>query len=115
MSSREFAEWIAYAGMEPFGETRADLRIATVAAFFAEANRDRKQRRKPYTVGEFVELFRGGAEAASPAAAPGGGDDVERKKAELWANVRAWAMRNSSDHERREGLDHERRESEHER
>lgn len=28
MSSREFSEWMAYAGIEPFGEERADLRQA---------------------------------------------------------------------------------------
>ena len=31
MSSREFAEWVAYSRIEPFGERRADLRSATVA------------------------------------------------------------------------------------
>ena len=100
MSAREFAEWIAYAGMEPFGETRADLRIATLAALFAEANRDRKRRRKAFRVGEFVEMFRGGASAtrspgslgAAHTAAPDQ-DALEWKKAELWANLKAWAMR----------------------
>ena len=86
MSSREFAEWVAYAGMEPFGETRADIRIATLAALFAEANRDRKRRRKAFSVGEFVELFRG--QTAHDCAPP---QDPDRKKAELWANLKAWA------------------------
>ncbi len=94
MSSREFAEWVAYAGMEPFGETRADIRMATLAALFAEANRDRKRRRKEFSVGEFVEMFRGNPERAhadvpSDTVPPHG--DVERKKAELWANLKAWA------------------------
>ena len=88
MSAREFAAWVAYAGMEPFGETRADIRIATLAALFAEANRDRKRRRKAFSVGEFVELFRG--QTAHDCAPP---QDPDRKKAELWANVKAWATR----------------------
>jgi hypothetical protein len=102
MSSREFAEWVAYAGIEPFGETRADIRIATVAALLAEANRDRKQRRKAFSVGEFVALFRGGASARhSPDSLSGAQtavldqDALERKKAALWANFKAWAMRAS--------------------
>ena len=97
MSAREFAEWVAYAGMEPFGETRADIRMATVAALLAEANRDRKRRRKAFSVGEFVALFRGGREIASPAVPPST-EDVEAKKAELWANVKAWATRGQRVH-----------------
>lgn len=30
ISSRELSEWMAYDRIEPFGETRADLRIATI-------------------------------------------------------------------------------------
>ena len=88
MSAREFAEWVAYAGMEPFGETRADIRIATLAALLAEANRDRKRRRKAFSVGEFVTLFRG--QRLHDCAPP---QDPDQKKAELWANVKAWATR----------------------
>ncbi len=32
MSSREFAEWMAYYRLEPFGDERADLRAGTIAA-----------------------------------------------------------------------------------
>jgi hypothetical protein len=32
MSSREFAEWMAYYALEPWGEERADLRAGIVAA-----------------------------------------------------------------------------------
>jgi hypothetical protein len=32
MSSHEFAEWIAYSQLSPFGDGRADLRMAILAA-----------------------------------------------------------------------------------
>lgn len=35
MSAREFAEWIAYYQLDPFGEERADLRVATLTALTA--------------------------------------------------------------------------------
>lgn len=45
MSSREFAEWMAFHDMEPFGEERADLRSAIVASTVANAHRGKRQRR----------------------------------------------------------------------
>ena len=38
-SARLFLEWQAYSAIEPFGEWRADLRIAQLDALFANANR----------------------------------------------------------------------------
>ena len=35
MSSREFSEWMAYYGIEPFGEERADLRQALTTSTMA--------------------------------------------------------------------------------
>ena len=37
MSNREFVEWQAYYGLEPFGEERADLRAGIVSATVANA------------------------------------------------------------------------------
>lgn len=54
MSSREFSEWMAFAELEPFGEERADLRSAIVAAVFANANRDRKKRPRPFAPADFM-------------------------------------------------------------
>lgn len=42
MDSREFAEWIEFYKIHPFGETRADFRNAMVCALLANANRDPK-------------------------------------------------------------------------
>lgn len=57
MSSREFTEWMAYAALEPFGEERADLRSAQIAALIANANRDPKKKPTPFKPAEFM-LFR---------------------------------------------------------
>lgn len=57
MSSREFAEWLAYYNLEPFGEVRADLRMATLAALIANANRDARKRKEPYTPRDFMLTF----------------------------------------------------------
>lgn len=57
ISSEELTEWMAYAELEPFGEERADLRSATVAAVIANANRDRKKRSRPYRVTDFMPKF----------------------------------------------------------
>ena len=57
MSAREFADWIAFARVEPFGEDRADLRAGIVASVIANANRDRKKRAKPYEPVDFMPQF----------------------------------------------------------
>ena len=57
ISSRELTEWIAYANVEPFGEDRADIRAALIAAVIAETVRDKKKRRKPFTPAEFVKML----------------------------------------------------------
>ncbi len=43
MSGRHFAEWIAYASLEPFGEERADLRMARLASVIVNSNPWRKK------------------------------------------------------------------------
>ena len=54
MSSREFAEWMAYYEIEPFGEERADWRAGMIAATIANIFRDTKKRRKPYKPQDFM-------------------------------------------------------------
>lgn len=53
VSSREFAEWMAYATLEPFGPEREDQRAGVVAATLANINRDSKLRPEPYSVEDF--------------------------------------------------------------
>lgn len=42
MSSREFTEWMAYARVEPFGETIADIRAGVVAALLVPTRKGRR-------------------------------------------------------------------------
>lgn len=82
MSSREFAEWQAFARLDPFGPARADLRMANQMALFAEVHRDRKKRSKAFTPADFMFEFDSEAvpdpEPPSPAA--------------LWQKIRGWAI-----------------------
>ena len=55
---------MAYDQLEPFGERRADLRMAVLASLIANANRDPDKRREPFTPADFMPRF----EAEPPAA-----------------------------------------------
>ena len=57
LSSKDFAEWMAYYAVEPFGEERADLRNAIVASTIANAYRDTKRTKKPFSPGDFMPEF----------------------------------------------------------
>ncbi len=48
---------MAFYRIEPFGERRADLRAAIVAALIANVNRDPKKQREPFTVDDFMPKF----------------------------------------------------------
>lgn len=53
ISSEELTEWMLYERIEPF-EGRADLRAAMVTSTIANANRNPKTRRKPFTPQDFM-------------------------------------------------------------
>ena len=55
ISSRELTEWALYAEMEPFGETRADLRAGIVASTMA--NLYRQKGSKALTPADFMPKF----------------------------------------------------------
>jgi hypothetical protein len=55
MDGAQFAEWMAYAGLEPFGEERADLRAGIVAS--TTANVWRARNKKPLTPRDFMPRF----------------------------------------------------------
>jgi hypothetical protein len=59
MTSEQFEGWMTYAGMEPWGEERADLRAGIVASVVANANRDSKRRPRPYEAKDFMPKFGG--------------------------------------------------------
>ena len=55
ISSAQFAEWLAYARLEPWGEERADLRAGIVASTIANVNRGKGQ--KAYNPQDFMPKF----------------------------------------------------------
>jgi len=57
LSGKQFTEWMAYAELEPFGEERADLRMAILASLIANVNRDPKKKSSPYEVSDFMPKF----------------------------------------------------------
>lgn len=57
MPARELVEWAAFYELEPFGEWRADLRMAVLASLIANANRDPEKRPEPFTVDDFMLRF----------------------------------------------------------
>lgn len=55
MPFTQLVEWMAYAQLDPFGERRADLRIARLMAF--QANMWRGKNQRAYRVEEFMPKF----------------------------------------------------------
>lgn len=58
MSSREFAEWMAYYGIEPFGEERADLRQAYTTAAVTNLHMAQTKNPKWTTPADFMSFTR---------------------------------------------------------
>jgi len=58
MRPYELAEWIAFFGINPWGEERADLRAGIVASTLANVNRDPKRRPEPYRATDFMPYRR---------------------------------------------------------
>ena len=54
MSSREFAEWMAFGTLEPWGFESDNWRAALIAAMVANTVRDPKKKRKPYQPEDFM-------------------------------------------------------------
>ena len=55
VSSRELGEWMAYERIEPFGETRADLRVGMLTSLTANINR--KKGATPFTPQDFMPFL----------------------------------------------------------
>jgi hypothetical protein len=64
IDSQEFASWLAYDRISPFGEERADLRSAIVAATLANANRGKGT--KPFTTADFMPRWDAVTEVQTP-------------------------------------------------
>lgn len=54
---KQFLEWVAYSGVEPFDETRSDIRAAQIVTMLANVNRDPKKKRTPYEIKDFILNF----------------------------------------------------------
>lgn len=55
IDSRELSEWMAFYKLEPWGDERADLRIAILASLYANANRKKGQ--APFKPSDFIPRF----------------------------------------------------------
>lgn len=61
ISSAEFAEWVAFAQLEPFGPSREDARAGVIASLIANANRDADKRSAPFEPSDFFPTLGEGA------------------------------------------------------
>jgi hypothetical protein len=55
LTAKQFADWWHYAQLEPFDETRADYRAASIVAMIANVNRGKKD--KAFTLEDTVLRF----------------------------------------------------------
>jgi hypothetical protein len=53
----QLIEWQHYARLEPFDETRADIRAAQITQILANINRDPKKHSEPFQLSEFILRF----------------------------------------------------------
>ena len=88
LSSRQISEWMAYYAIEPFGEERADLRMAILASLIANVNRDPAKRREPFTPAEFMPDFGSPSDSPHPAGGDGQRQTWQQKKAIMMALTR---------------------------
>ncbi len=84
ITSAEFAEWMAYATIEPFGPIREDERAGIVAAIIANVNRDSSTHPEPFTVDEFLPRYEGPDPKPSTL-----DEDKLKRKLETWATSMA--------------------------
>ena len=54
IDSHEFCYWMAYYGLEPWGETVADMRHGIAVATLANINRNTEARPDPYLPADFI-------------------------------------------------------------
>ena len=59
ISHPQFLEWQAYYRIEPWGEWRADMRMAQMLSLYANAHRDGNKHPKPFTPADFMPDFAG--------------------------------------------------------
>lgn len=86
MGSAEFAAWLAFYQVEPFGDLRDDMRMALVATLTANAHRNVKKKREPFELSDFMfEFWKRGEGRGARAPAPS--RDMMTKFMMLTANL----------------------------
>lgn len=68
MTAEQFGWWLAYAGLDPIGEERGDLRAGIVASVIANVNRSKGS--KGFTPKDFMPEFGEVAAASARRRAP---------------------------------------------
>ncbi len=86
MSSREIAEWAAYAKIEPFGEARANWHMAVLASLLYNSNR--AENAKPLDAVDFMWKI--------PLSKAEQRREGRRKEKAMWAKLVGWAKENQA-------------------
>lgn len=86
MSSREIAEWAAYAKVEPFGEARANWHMAVLASLLYNSNR--KADAEPMNALDFMWKI-------PPSKAEQRREERRKEKA-MWGKLVGWAKENQA-------------------
>ena len=83
IDSQEFAEWMAYSALEPFGPERDDERAGAIAATIANVYRDSSKRSDPFGAWDFFPRH--------PVLAGGDTPDTKDSAPDLAGKLMAWA------------------------
>jgi len=86
MSSHEWAEWVAYARVEPFGEARANWHMAVLAELLYNSNRP--QDAQPLDAANFMWKI--------PPTKQQQAREQRGKDKTMWQNLLGWARRNQA-------------------
>ena len=54
MSAREYNGWMAQYEISPFGPEAEEMRLARLMALLANINRDKNERKDPFTADDFI-------------------------------------------------------------
>lgn len=84
INSAEFAEWMAYEELEPFGPQREDERAGMIAATLANVNRDPEKKSDPFVPFDFFPRLEDMMDASS-AVETGPSENVLKTKLLAWA------------------------------
>lgn len=87
MTARQFSEWQVFEALEPFDHERLDQLFASVVQVIANAHRDKRRKRGPYTLDDARQYF---------------GDSRPDKKPLTWQEMKSIARQFAQDANRRQ-------------